>query len=417
MVRIVTRRVGRVPVRWTVRLTAPRRVSEDESMLTRAIPACCLMFVLLRCGGRDETHLSDLSLSTFNAAIGVGLAPYADQRLPAIEGALASLDADVVCLQELWEAADIERVTEALRGEFPHSHRSVRSSAETAAGCTDSEATLLLTCLEENCANVETAGLPLCAIRNCADDFTLVSMGCQECVIANQSASDVGSLIANCATDDGEAARYENQTGLLLLSKLPLSGLDFLELESTLGDRGVLAARVQTSLVGSVDVYCTHLAASLNEVPYMGPYGSWQGERVVQISHFLEWVDATRAPGGAAVLLGDMNCGPETARARSASPDAFARFVDAGFEDPYAELDGRCTFCSSNPLNGFATDVDQGALIDHVLLSGFEAFESRTASRIFDDPIEISADGLAVTTARSDHYGVQVNVSAAEPEP
>lgn len=384
----------------------------------RWVSAGVLALLAQGCGDDEVTvrgaeGTGPVSLLTFNAAIGVGLAPYAEQRLEVIERSLPALGADVICLQELWQPSDLERLASNLVGEFPYSHRSVSSGAAF-EGCTESEAALLLECLNSNCADVENAGLPLCAIANCAGAFTQTGQGCQECVVANQGAADVTSLIDVCSADDGSAEAFEEQTGLLLLSRLPLSSTDYLKLDSSLADRGVLRASVP-SAGGSVDVYCTHLAASLGEVPYTGPYGSWQGERLAQIEQFLPWVEQTRAPGGKAVLLGDMNCGPGTSLARAASPDAFARFSAAGYAAPYAEEDGRCTFCGNNPLNGFATDPEEGALIDHVLLSGFDDASAFSSVRVLDDEITLSADGSDVVSAHSDHYGVQVTVSWAEP--
>ncbi|HKO92609.1 MAG TPA: endonuclease/exonuclease/phosphatase family protein, partial [Polyangiaceae bacterium] len=354
---------------------------------------------------------------TFNAAIGVGLAPYAEQRLDAIERALPALGADIICLQELWQPDDLERLASNLAGEFPYSHRSVQASgAGLPARCTDSEATLLLECLTTSCAGVENAGLPICAIANCAGAFTQTARPCQQCVVANQDAPDVTTLIDVCSSSDDSAESFEAQTGLLLLSKLPLAKTDYLALESALADRGVLGARMQSG-GGSIDVYCTHLAASLGEVPYAGAYGSWQGERRAQIDQFLPWVEETRDTGGRAVLLGDMNCGPGTSLAQAASPDAFALFSDAGFVDPYAEGDGRCTFCGDNPLNGSGNDPDEGALIDHVLLSGFADAPVVVVQRVLDGEISINDGGSDIVTAHSDHYGVQVMVSWAEPAP
>jgi endonuclease/exonuclease/phosphatase family metal-dependent hydrolase len=377
---------------------------------------------LIHCGGRDATEVTDpvheLTLATFNAAIGVGLAPYADERLAAIQAALPALGADVICLQELWRPEDLDAVAESLTGDFPHSHRSVvRAGGADGPACTSAESTLLTTCLDESCADVDDGGLALCAIASCAGAFTDVGVSCRECIIANQMATNVDALVEICAADDGEAAVYEDQTGLLLLSRLPLEEPSFLRLESTLGDRGVLSARIDTDFVDSVDVYCTHLAASLGEVPYTGPYGSWQGERVQQIGVFLDWVSETRAAGAGAALLGDMYCGPETPLARSASPDAFALFTDAGFEDPYRVDDGRCTFCGNNPLNGFTADAEEGAVIDHVLLSGFDSAAPPSASRVLDGLIDIQVEEATIETAHSDHYGVRVSVSGAEEAP
>jgi endonuclease/exonuclease/phosphatase family metal-dependent hydrolase len=401
-------------------------------MLSFRAGVCALCLPLLGCSGRDVVLIAGeapaagaepsassavqgprapLSLASFNAAIGVGLAPYAPERLEAIERDLPDLGADVICLQELWQPEDIERITAALAGEFPYNHRSVQAAGGGAgAACSNAEASALLDCLSEHCTAVEKAGLPLCAIANCAAVFTEVGTSCQQCVVANQGADDVNHLLQICSAGDGAAASYQDQTGLLLLSRLPLTEPDFLRLESSLGDRGVLRARLEQGVAGPLDVYCTHLAASLNQVPYTGAYGSWQGERVQQIERFLAWVDETRAPAGTAVLLGDMNCGPETSRAHSASPDAYARFVTAGFEDPYVVSDGRCTFCTNNPLNGSASDPDEGALIDHILFSGLGSDAARTGTRILDQLIEIDVGGTPIQTAHSDHYGIQVTV-------
>lgn len=380
-------------------------------MLVRWLGVCSLMLPLLHCGddGDGRQPVRELGLVTFNTALGVGLAPYAAERLDAIEADLPGLGADLVCLQEVWEAASVDRLTNALAREFPYSHRSVRLATSGGGACSATEAALLQSCLTDNCGDVEREGLPLCAIANCAPAFTEVSMPCQQCIVANQSAADVENLANLCAADAGDVgdvAAYADQTGLLMLSRLPLEATSFFAFESALGDRGLLSARVHTDFMGDVGVHCTHLAASLAEVPYTGPYGSWQGERLRQIDQMLERVTEIGSEDDATILLGDMNCGPSTPLAESASPDAFAR-LEAGFVAPYAELDGRCTFCRNNPLNGAVEDPEEGALIDHVLVSasGNERF---TATRVFDGRIPVEVDGAALDTAHSDHYGVLV---------
>lgn len=399
------------------RLTTSRSLGERMTMqLFIRVASCSFALWLLNCSGDSNEPgepVRELSLVSFNAALGVGLAPYLEQRLEAIEADLPSLDADVICLQEVWEPENIERLVAALASEYPYNHRSVRSTGG-GGGCTESEATSLSNCLAENCAGVDVEGLPLCAINNCAEVFTQVSTECQQCIAANQSATDVQNLTMICASADAEVAAYSDQTGLVLLSRLPLDRPSYAAFESALGDRGLLSARVHTDFMGDVDVHCTHLAATLSEVPYTGLYGSWQGERLRQIDQMLERVSEIRADGngaGSAILAGDMNCGPGTPLARAASPDAFERLANAGFVAPYAELDGRCTFCENNPLNGLVSDPEEGALIDHVLVSasGSEEFMAR---RVFDEVIPIEANGAAVDVARSDHYGVRVQASA-----
>ena len=377
----------------------------------------CLFAVLsLHCGG-DETDVREpidaLTLVTFNAALGVGLAPYAEQRLDAIERDLPTLDADVVCLQEVWQPENIEQLSSTLAGRYPHSLRSVRAAAGAGASCTTEEAALLSSCLSVNCGDVEPDALPLCAIASCAESFTQVSMPCQQCIAANQSAMDVENLAALCAAEDGSASTYRDQSGLVILSRYPLEDLGYQPFESSLGDRGLLSGRLRTAFMGDVDIHCTHLAATLSEVPYTGPYGSWQGERLRQIDQMLARVGETRPAAGSALLLGDMNCGPSTPQAEAASPDAYARIVAAGFNDPYVDEDGRCTFCDNNPLNGLVSDPDEGALIDHVLVSTM-SMPVVSATRVLDEVLSIDPGDGAVDTAHSDHYGVRVRLSAPE---
>lgn len=400
-------------------LTTRRWLGERTGMqFRRRLGICSFALLLFHCGSDSEGEgagVEALSLVTFNAALGVGLAPYLEQRLGAIEADLPRLGADVICLQEIWQPEDIERLTSALSSDYPFTHRSVQATGEAGSACTPDEASLLSSCLVENCAEVDRDGLPLCAIANCAATFTEVSASCQQCIAANQSAADVENLAAICEASDAGAVAYANQTGLLLLSRLPLEAPSYFAFESSLGDRGLLSARVGTRFMGDVDIHCTHLAATLREVPYTGEYGSWQGERLRQIDQMLERVSALRAeanPSGAAILLGDMNCGPGTPLAEAASPDAFERLLTAGFDAPYAESDGRCTFCGNNPLNGLVTDPEEGALIDHVLVSA-PSEASYITQRVFDEVIPIEVEGMALETARSDHFGVQVLATAA----
>ena len=100
-------------------------------MRSRQVLGCLLAVFVLHCGS-DETDVAEpvrqLSLVTFNAALGVGLAPYPEQRLDVIERDLPALGADVVCLQEIWLPENIERLTASLAAQFPHSLRSVRAA-------------------------------------------------------------------------------------------------------------------------------------------------------------------------------------------------------------------------------------------------------------------------------------------------
>src|SRR5690349_12941854 len=81
-------------------LTGSGALGETWFMRAREMLGCLFAVLSVHCGG-DETDVREpidaLTLVTFNAALGVGLAPYAEQRLDAIERDLPTLDADVVC--------------------------------------------------------------------------------------------------------------------------------------------------------------------------------------------------------------------------------------------------------------------------------------------------------------------------------
>ncbi len=73
---------------------------------------CAWVLPLLQCGGDDtaSSPVTELSMVTFNAAVAVGLAEYPEQRLAALERDLPGLAADVICLQELWQPENIQRI-------------------------------------------------------------------------------------------------------------------------------------------------------------------------------------------------------------------------------------------------------------------------------------------------------------------
>ncbi|MBN1607075.1 MAG: endonuclease/exonuclease/phosphatase family protein [Polyangiaceae bacterium] len=381
---------------------------------------------MLACGSGDarwsDTAPMDVTFLTFNTALGVGLSEYPDQRLDVITEDLPELEADVLCLQEVWQPEQVEQLAAALEQQLPYAYWSVAPWREDAAGpaCTEAEIHALTGCLMDNCSDVSESELPLCAVRSCAGEFMNASLACQQCIVANQSI-DVASVIAACALPEGVAA-YRDQNGLVLLSRLPLEDLDYRVFDSSLGDRGVLLARVDQPLLPSLTVLCTHLAATQREVPYTGDYQSWEGERAHQIDQLLAYVRDRREGEHAVALMGDMNCGPETARAAAADPAAFDTLTAAGFASPYAQDDSAaCTFCLDNPLVGAAEGADSnlasttGAILDHVMLSGLPDKVDVSSRRVLDDRIEIEVDGETVETSRSDHYGVLVTVEGPKP--
>jgi len=390
--------------------------------MRRAVSAAAVWGVLLvGCSGSDESESGapppPISFVTFNAALGVGFSENPAERLTVIQRDLPSLGADVICLQEVWQPADIDTLVAGLAGDYPHAHYSVSEIADAVAGgCTQEEADLLGNCLADNCGALPEAEVAACAIENCADDFTTVSPECQACVAANQSA-DPTSIAEICGPDGANTPQYAEQNGLLLLSRQPLENAGFLALDSSLGDRGILFARIGSETVPSAALFCTHLAATQPEIPYTGPHDDWTGERRAQLARMLEYVEEQTTSEDARVLLGDMNCGPPTSEALAADAESFALFTNAGYEAPYLTDPGTCTWCAENPMTGDPTDIESNAVIDHVLIARVPTDLPRSAARVFDDLVDLEVGGEVTRSYRSDHFGALVALGEPAEEP
>jgi endonuclease/exonuclease/phosphatase family metal-dependent hydrolase len=376
-----------------------------------SIPSCLAGSVLLAlfglgCSGNDSSSAPPVSFATFNTAL-VAQAENVEARLEATGRDLPKLNADVVCLQEVWQPEHVDALVEALKDDYPYAHWSAKAS-EASYGCNQTETDSLIGCIDAKCANVASSGMALCAAANCANEYAAVSKGCQKCVLDNQTLSPA-TIATNCQSVDPNATAYENQNGLVLLSKNALKSKDLLVLKSSFGDRGVLFARVETELLPTVDLFCTHLAATLGEVTYAGPYGSWSGERAVQINELAEFMQVKQQSDQVGVVMGDMNCGPEADGVVGEDAAGFESLLEIGLDVPYLEgNDLGCTFCSSNTVTGGNTpDV----MIDHVLFSELPKAHVLKSQRVLDKPITVKVDGQNVETYHSDHFGVMVTVS------
>ncbi len=359
--------------------------------------------------GCAEGDLQSFRVATFNAGLAGGYVAHAAERAPAVARALSRYDAELICLQEVWTGADQERVLAAAGDRFAHTLFPAPMADEQAGApaCTTSERELILACVEESCAEVETDQLAGCALKYCADISEQISQPCQLCIVS-QVGRSLLEIDSACASGGGRWA-YEGSFGIGLLSRLPILSADLLVLESTVVRRAVIHAELRTPAGADLHLFCTHLTALLSStIPYPGDAGSWEEEQRDQIQALSGFVDQKVGDfgGGAVLVLGDMNCGPSGGGFGAEAPsnyEALRAAMDGGF---YADLPGaRCTFCGDNPL---VAREGASVLIDHVLQRSFAGvFDAR---RIFIDPIRIRVDGRDQTSALSDHYGVQVDL-------
>jgi len=346
----------------------------------------------------------DFTVVTFNTGLATGYVDWAPQRLPFIGQAIQALDADVVCLEEVWADADGEAIRQATATTFPHSYQMLTSDEGGGeAACTSEELDPLETCTRANCADVPPENLANCVLGNCGTKFNAISSACQSCLVS-QLGQTLDEMVAACKGGGGGTYAYGGRNGLLLLSRHPLTHQETLVFESYLNRRVALHVVVQDPQLGPVDVYCTHLTADLSDVPYGGDKGSWGEEQGLQVDALTQWVEQTRS-AVVVVVAGDMNCGPQGTGAVSAEhPENYQKFVAAGFSDPYFEQHSdTCSWCADNPLVGGGPSE----VIDHVFVRG--SFPYSTSKRALDQPVTLPGPP-EVESRLSDHYGVSVTV-------
>lgn len=362
-----------------------------------------VVLAVLGCKGDKEPEApQSLTVVTYNAGLALGFVPGTESRAPLVARALAELDADVVCLQEVWLPEHVEAIDAAVASAFPNRFTPAPQQSSDAS-CADGELDSLLECIEGACDFSCVDGVPDCLFASCPFQFVGLSKDCMRCAMANVG-EDPATVASTCETAPVEFA-YGGSFGTMLLSRYPLGQVDEHVFSSTSNRRSVLHAEVQAPS-GPVSVFCTHLTAVFATIPYPREEGGWEQEQLVQIEELNAYAD--EVGGERKILLGDLNTGPALQGILPEAPSSYAALVASGWEAPYVEMVGECTFCNDNPLIASPDDNDD-RLIDHVMLKG--ALEATAASRILDETI--SADSCAVdlsTAAISDHYGVKVTL-------
>ncbi|MCP4810322.1 MAG: hypothetical protein GY913_04830 [Proteobacteria bacterium] len=330
---------------------------------------------------------SPMTVVAYNAGLAVGFVPGAEDRAQETADAVGALDADVVCVQEVWQDDHVAMFESGWEHTFfPETQQEYGEGA----ACDDDELSNLLECVDEKCADACTDELVDCVFDGCAIQFLGIEETCQGCVMANVG-GDIATVTDTCLVEDTHYA-YGGSFGTGILSKHPLISTEEHVFSSTTNRRSILHAVVDGPR-GKTDVYCTHLTAIFDLIPYTGDAGSWDEEQANQIEDLRAFIDETAT--GEVILLGDFNNGP----------DQHVNNYNAlkqGYTNPY---DGECTYCRDNPLNSEDSD---DRVIDHVLLRDLKA--DATASRILDETIDVDSCDTVSDGALSDHYGVEVTL-------
>ena len=350
------------------------------------------------CGGGSEP----VTAVTWNAGLAEGFVDGAASRVAPVAAALDAIDADVVCLQEVWAPEEIAAL-QAGSPSFPHQlwPEGGQISGD-GPGCTTEELDKVLGCLDESCANICPEYTDDCLLNKCAIKFINVSPDCQGCFMANVG-GDSAAVRDACSTGYPQYA-YDGAFGTALLSKHPIVSSEHHDLGGTTNRRGVHHAVIKGP-AGKMDVYCTHFTAVFSLLPYPRESGDWDVEQRAMADDLISYVKSS-AETDQVLVLGDFNTGPAIGEAVFAEqPATYDKFIADGYANPYAELDGSCTWCGDNPLIG----NDDSLVLDHVFVKGFEGEAS--AERILDESLEIEVCDEAAPGALSDHYAIKVTVA------
>lgn len=358
-------------------------------------------------GGADER----ISLATWNAGLAPNFVSLAAERSSAAIAAAVAIDADVICLQEVWIDADVATATASakLAGYTTVYVDAMKEDvANLAIACTEGDTVDLAPCAQKHC--VPSDNLVGCVQTKCGPELAALSPTCLGCLASNLHL-DFNGILDACAKGGGSYT-FSGHHGLMLLARVPVTKTERLVLDSTLIQRAVLHARVAAGAGRpAMDVYCTHLAAGLSSIPYTGEHGSWEGEQAVQIDELGTWITATTTAGNAVALLGDLNCGPAVSKDIVAEmPANWKKVLDLGFVDPWPASPGAaCTFCGDNTLVASGADTGgEGAIIDHIALRGFDG--GAVVVRINDSKVSVDTASGKKETHLSDHFGLRAQL-------
>jgi len=409
-----------------------------------------LLLALLAPGCGDDAAPSngvEIAIETFNVGLAGAFIGYESERRDALAAALPATDADVVCLQEVWRQSDKDLLLDATSEAFPYSvafthdlDTSIDDAADqngdvppapTTPPCASLTTDLedALTCLRESCSTVPGSDDGQTTSTDCAESECIGvvaslllssdpdALRCYACIATSLPTETFGDIRDLCTTEPNAGLAFGGQSGVVLLSKLPLSNERAWVLPGTWNRRVVVSATATLSNHATVDVHCNHLTPIFDSTayPYTGSYGEgdvgadgWAAEQLLQADKLVAYVGESESP---AIVLGDFNAShdyPEDGRIVVGEGTATLDRLEEAFTPAVASgYEPICTFCPDNPLNTPETSPEW---IDHIFLANVPASAVKSTERTRADS-SVTVEGGSVPL--SDHYGLRSVVSIA----
>jgi len=353
---------------------------------------------------------SELTVHTWNVGLAYGFVDHAKDRRGLIVDTLTVSDADVLCLQEVWEPRDRRRLSRALEDIYPHQVLLPVTQTRTdhAPACRGSDLfgeDRFVTCLTQQCGEFRGDDKTDCVIEQCGPVMETLRDNNPECAQALMAQVGKSGLTALMAVRSpfrkpGTFA-YNGSDGVALLSRLPIREqgvVDFSDI-ATLNRRRVPWADIAVG-GDTVRVYCAHLTADLDGIaPYPGNSGSWGAENHEQAERLVAHAEDSAHP---VVLAGDFNCGwDDDATGIVGELTDSCQVYDAAGYKSVGLHQPECTFCADNPIVADDESEHLNGRIDHVFI---RSLRSTRYQRLYDDTLTLR-DGTV--TALSDHYGLE----------
>jgi endonuclease/exonuclease/phosphatase family metal-dependent hydrolase len=355
--------------------------------------------IFTRC---EQTKLSVLTVDTFNPALFGANAPDERARRPAIAEALKTSSADFVCLLEVARDTDKELFAEAGRaGELKYSvvpktdldtkptdardrngQVPAASSTPSCGGSVEaSEVDTFFKCVVDNCSTVPGSGAgvlqgtPQCIPNSCTVPAIPLYSGdaqaqrCFSCALTQiLSLHTFDEAKRACTTDTRSMFAFDGQAPSMFLSRLPIVSSEVYVLPSTNFRRVAIRSEVELERGKTIDVYCVHPSALLDDkqMPYPGHYANleerdridpyWQ-ESNLQAQRLVEWAKQ-KSGSRPMIFTGDFSASakpnppdPGAPEMTEVNPEHYVPYQQA-FKEPFPpNWAPKCNRCATNPFN------------------------------------------------------------------
>jgi endonuclease/exonuclease/phosphatase family metal-dependent hydrolase len=419
--------------------------------MTRSLVFFSILALLAACSTTDDGtgwtgNPDEVAIETYNLALAGAFIAYEQERRELLPDAIANSDADVLCLQEVWEQADKETIRDAAAARFPNvfifednllttlddpeDQNGDTPPPPTTVPCPEGDAQndmdAAIDCASLNCntlspgdENGRTTSID-CAIDECIDVVAplLAVPRCYACLATQLPTSTFAQIRESCPTVVEQDLAFEGQNGVMILSRYPLKDTVNWVIPGTWNRRVIMSATVELPDDKELDVYCNHLTPVFDSIafPYTGQYGNgeigaagWEEELLLQAQKLIDYVEVTSGETPA-VILGDLNAGRDyPAQEIFQDGEAALDLLETAFTPAYtADYVPQCTFCITNPV-GEPEAEDVSNWIDHIHLYNLLATSVLATSRTFDQDVVPVPDGTGgeMQVPLSDHFGMQ----------